>query len=306
MTDQAIHSQIEKLIRDHRVVLFMKGNKHFPQCGFSAQVVQILKRSGVAFETVNVLSDPAMRDGIKAFSNWPTIPQLYIAGEFIGGCDIVRELHASGELEAKLGVAPAQVATPTVTIDDAAAAAIRSADEGNGDLLHLDIDESFHYEFYFGPAEPGDVEVVANGIRLTLSRESAGRANGLFISWVKTGDGGAFRMDNPNEPPRVRGVSAREVKAWIDGGKPFEMFDVRTDEERKVASVAQARALDDAGIRHLGSLDKGTAIVFMCHHGSRSRAAAERAVAEGFRQVYNLEGGIDAWSVEVDSTVARY
>jgi monothiol glutaredoxin len=80
----------------------MKGNPMFPQCGFSARVVQILKHSGVSFESVNVLEDPEIRDGIKVFSDWPTIPQLYVKGEFVGGCDIVTEMFQSGELQALL------------------------------------------------------------------------------------------------------------------------------------------------------------------------------------------------------------
>ncbi len=95
-------AQIAKLIADHKVVLFMKGSKSFPQCGFSSRVVELLKREGVPFETVNVLADPAIREGIKEFSNWPTIPQLYVGGKFIGGCDIVTELAASGDLAKEL------------------------------------------------------------------------------------------------------------------------------------------------------------------------------------------------------------
>jgi monothiol glutaredoxin len=83
-------------------MLFMKGTPMFPQCGFSARVIQILKHAGVPFKTVNVLEDPEIRDGIKAFSNWPTIPQLYVKGEFIGGCDIVTEMYQSGELQTLL------------------------------------------------------------------------------------------------------------------------------------------------------------------------------------------------------------
>ena len=101
--EQEIKTQIESLIGDNRVMLFMKGNKIFPSCGFSARVVQILKAQGVPFETFNVLSDPAMRQGIKEFSDWPTIPQLYVGGEFVGGCDIVTQMHESGELATLLG-----------------------------------------------------------------------------------------------------------------------------------------------------------------------------------------------------------
>ncbi len=93
---------IAQLIADNRVMLFMKGNRLFPQCGFSSSVLEILKSHKVPFGTFNVLQDMSVREGIKAYSQWPTIPQLYIDGEFIGGCDIVREMEQTGELAAKL------------------------------------------------------------------------------------------------------------------------------------------------------------------------------------------------------------
>ena len=96
MSDAATHIQNE--IDSAGVVLFMKGTPVFPQCGFSGQVVQILSHVGIAFKGVNVLEDDEMRENIKTFSNWPTIPQLYVKGEFVGGCDIIREMFEEGEL----------------------------------------------------------------------------------------------------------------------------------------------------------------------------------------------------------------
>jgi monothiol glutaredoxin len=307
MLPDTVKSQLEELIKKNKVLLFMKGNKHFPQCGFSAQVIKILKETGTTFETVNVLSDPAVRDGIKEYSNWPTIPQLYVEGEFIGGCDIVKEMYATGDLQKKLGVtaAPAApVAPPKVTIDAGAAKALAAADENNGEVLRLEVSETFAYDLFFGPKQPNDIVVTTSGLAVHFDHASAKLANGMSIAWVETADGGAFRIDNPNEPPRVKGLTPREVKQWIDSGKAFEFFDVRTDEELRTAKVERARHLD--GMDGLASVDKATPIVFMCHHGVRSRNAAERAVREGFKNVYNLEGGIDAWSQSVDSTVPRY
>ncbi|MDP1573843.1 MAG: Grx4 family monothiol glutaredoxin [Coxiellaceae bacterium] len=94
-----IHDKIQQIITESPVVLFMKGTADFPQCGFSSKVVHLLRSSGIAFTDVNVLADDEMRQGIKDFTNWPTIPQLYIKGEFVGGCDIVTELYTSGELQ---------------------------------------------------------------------------------------------------------------------------------------------------------------------------------------------------------------
>jgi monothiol glutaredoxin len=93
-----LQARIEREIHDHDVVLFMKGTPVFPQCGFSAVMVQVLTHLGVKFKGIDVLSDPALRQGIKAFSDWPTVPQLYVKGEFMGGCDIVREMFETGEL----------------------------------------------------------------------------------------------------------------------------------------------------------------------------------------------------------------
>ena len=99
----SIFDVIKSDISANDVVLYMKGTKTMPQCGFSATVVEVLKRSGIEdYKDVNVLADPDIREGIKAFTNWPTVPQLYVKGEFIGGCDIVREMYQSGELEALL------------------------------------------------------------------------------------------------------------------------------------------------------------------------------------------------------------
>ena len=94
-----VSEQIKKDISENDVVLYMKGTPVQPMCGFSAMTVQILSHMGVKFKGVNVLEDPALRQGIKEFANWPTIPQLYVKGEFVGGCDIVREMYESGELE---------------------------------------------------------------------------------------------------------------------------------------------------------------------------------------------------------------
>ena len=101
MSTQA-HDRIQAEITENPVMLYMKGNAMFPQCGFSARVVQILTHMGVPFKTANVLEDAGLRDGIKQFSNWPTIPQLYVKGEFVGGCDIITEMFQSGELATML------------------------------------------------------------------------------------------------------------------------------------------------------------------------------------------------------------
>jgi monothiol glutaredoxin len=113
MTDPNVAERIKRDVTDNDVVLFMKGTPVFPQCGFSAAVVQVLTHLGVKFKGIDVLADPSLRQGIKEFSSWPTIPQLYVKGEFVGGCDIIREMYETGELTELLstrGVAVTQAA----------------------------------------------------------------------------------------------------------------------------------------------------------------------------------------------------
>ena len=99
MTENPVFARIRHEVEESPVVVFMKGTPMFPQCGFSAAVVQALTNLGVKFKGIDVLSDPSLREGIKQYTNWPTIPQLYVKGEFVGGCDIVREMYGTGELQ---------------------------------------------------------------------------------------------------------------------------------------------------------------------------------------------------------------
>jgi monothiol glutaredoxin len=94
-----VMDDIAREVRENRILLYMKGTPSFPMCGFSAATVNVLRDIGVPFKSVDVLAEPEKRDAIKSYSNWPTIPQLYVNGKFVGGCDIIREMHAKGELE---------------------------------------------------------------------------------------------------------------------------------------------------------------------------------------------------------------
>lgn len=303
-----VRQQIDELIRNHKVVLFMKGTRSFPQCGFSARAIEIFKRCGVTVKDVNVLADPAVRQGIKDYSNWPTIPQAYIDGQFVGGSDILLEMYENGELQKLLGLeAPAAgpVPAPRVTVTPAAVAAFQAAagEAGPNEVLRFDVSPTFQVDLFFGPTAKDDFVVESGGLRLHVAKGCAARADGVTIDFVDGPAGAGFRVDNPNEPAKVKTVSARELKAKLDAGETVHLFDVRGERERETASIRGAKPLDD---KALAGLDKDATIVVHCHHGVRSRSAAERLVQDGFRNVYNLTGGIDAWSVEVDSTVPRY
>jgi monothiol glutaredoxin len=302
----ATRERIEGLVRAHPVVLFMKGTRQGPQCGFSATVVGILDRLVPDYRTVDVLADPEIRDGIKTYSSWPTIPQLYVGGEFLGGCDIIQEMFASGELHDSFGIPRTGAGSPTLVITDAAAAALRQlAENAAGRDLHLGVDARFQTGLYFGPPEAGEIRVEANGITIAMDPLTASRADGVAIDARETQEGPAFQVDNPNAP-RVQPLAASRLKEMLEARDPFELVDVRTPEECEKAAIPGARLLDEKLHGELEALDRATTLVFHCHHGGRSQRAAEHFAGLGFRSVYNLTGGIDAWSQEVDPSVPRY
>ena len=304
--DEAIRERIQSVILSNDIVLFMKGTPTAPQCGFSAQVISILDTLGPDYASVNVLEDGSVRQGIKEFSDWPTIPQLYVKGEFVGGCDIVKEMFESGELEEKLGVQLEDVPPPEITVTERAAAAFSDALQNETEFVRLQIDARFAHSLAIGPRQPKDVAVDAGGLTLLLDRASAKRAQGVTVDFIDAPEGAAFKIDNPNEPPRVRPITATELKQRFETGEPLELFDVRTPRERDIARIEGGRLLDADAQKHIMGLPKDTVLVFYCHHGSRSQQAAEFFCSHGFSRVYNLEGGIDAWSESVDSDVPRY
>jgi monothiol glutaredoxin len=306
----SIHDRIRQLVETHDVVLFMKGTRSAPQCGFSARVVDILDEYLDDYTTIDVLSDPALRDGIKAFSNWPTIPQLYVRSKFVGGSDIVHEMVQSGELAAVLGAEPMELAVPEVQLTPAAKAAFLRFWETDGDtdepVVRLTIGSDFEALLDLDEERDGDVVVDLGGLALVMTRSTAKRAHGVVIDFVERGGQVGFRVENPGKPPTVKSLRVDELDQWRKRNRPHLLLDVRTPEERETARIEPSELLDEAMRGTLEELDREKTIVCYCHHGMRSRRAAEHLIRMGFRDVHNLEGGIDAWSLHVDPSVPRY
>ena len=299
-------ARISELTQSESVFLFMKGDPTAPQCGFSAQVVSILDRLIPSYGSFDVLSDPEIRNGIKEFSDWPTIPQLYVGGEFMGGCDIIKEMYENGELHEALGVERAGSKPPEIHLTPPAAEFLRQAlDKADQAALQLSIDARFQSSLGIGPAQAGQMEVVSSGIAFNIDPDSASRADGVRIDAVDTPEGLRLAIDNPNAP-RVGQLAVATLKQWMDSGERFEFFDVRTAEERATAQIPGSKLLDAESRSYLEGLSRDTPIVFHCHHGGRSQAAAEHYAQFGFTNVHNLEGGIDAWSAEIDPSIPRY
>ncbi|MCB9750910.1 MAG: Grx4 family monothiol glutaredoxin [Myxococcales bacterium] len=304
-----VQQRLAHIVASAPVVLFMKGNRRQPQCGFSATVVSILDQLLPDYETVNVLADHSVREGVKVFSSWPTIPQLYVKGEFIGGCDIVREMFDSGELHKALGVEERVVVPPSITVSERARAMFAEAlKDGEPDEV-IKVQISPAYQTGLGIERRGarDVIVELDGLTLAFDPISAQRAEGMSIDFIDQAGGQAgFKIDNPNAPPSVQQLSVEDLKAKLDGGEKVELFDVRTPREREVATIPGAVMLDDNAEAYIQQLDKSTPLVFHCHHGGRSQRAAEYFLSQGYTKVFNVIGGIDAWSLRVDSSVPRY
>ncbi len=306
--DENVRQEIAELIGSNEVVLFMKGDRRSPQCGFSATVVGILDSMVSDYHTVDVLKAPHIRDGIKTFSSWPTVPQLYVKGEFVGGCDIIQEMFGSGEIYKTLGVEPREIIQPTIEVTAAAAEALQQASTqhaGDGRELHLSVDATFQANLSVAPRTPADVEAITSGTLLLLDPISASRANGITIDVSDTPNGQAFKIDNPNAP-RIQSMSVRELKTALDAIDALELLDVRTPEERAIAAIPGAVLLNEEEATRIESLPRDTKLVLHCHHGGRAQQAAEQFISLGFSQVFNVIGGIDAWSQEIDPNVPRY
>ena len=306
--DEVTRESIEALINAHSILLFMKGTRAQPQCGFSAATVKILDMFDREYETVNVLADATLREGIKAYGQWPTVPQLYVNGELIGGCDIVTELFESGELFDVLGLKLPAHTVPEITFSDKAVAAVRHALDQQPDemSLHVRIDARWRTHLDLAPPKAHEIHADADGIAVRMDRSTAQRANGLLVDVVETLQGSDFAFENPNAPPAVKQMDVSTLNANIESGESVYLFDVRDPDERAQAQIKAAVPFDEGAQRLIETLPKDTPLVFHCHGGGRSQVAAERYRLRGFVNVYNLAGGIDAWSLHVDPMVPRY
>ena len=304
--DPATRERIETLLAEHRVVLFMKGNRRQPMCGFSAAATNTLNELLPDYHTVNVLEDPEIREGIKAYGEWPTIPQLYVEGELVGGSDIIRQMYTSGELHALFGAALPDRTPPQITITDAAAEAIRQGTaNAQGVALHLEIGPDHSAGFQLAPAGEHDIVALANGLEVHFDPASAQRAKGIVIDWVSTVQGEGLSLKFPGAQ-EIHSITVQELQARLAAGS-ITLIDVRPAQGRaQAAPLAQARVLEDEGYESLAALPKDTPLAFICHHGTSSRAMAERFAAHGFSNLHNVEGGMDAWARAVDASMPRY
>lgn len=299
--DDQTRQAIDALLTDNPVVLFMKGTPQQPQCGFSAKTTAALDQLLPYYVTINVLEYPEVREGIKEYGNWPTIPQLYVNKELIGGSDIVLEMLDSGELAEVLGVDQPDVEAPAIEISDEAMAAINNALAGQPNAaLRLQIDAGFTHSLALEPPKPGQVEAAAGELQILMDKFTASRANGLKISLAEELAGTRFVFDNPNAPPPVHQMDVHALKAKLDSSEEVLLFDVRNDDERARAVIQGARPWDQEAMQLIDSLPKDTELVFHCHLGGRSQQAADHYRRQGYQNLHNVTGGIKAWAEHIE------
>ena len=304
--DDAVKSKIENYLQSNRVVLFMKGNPQQPMCGFSAKTVAALDSVVPDYASVNVLDDADIREGIKVYGNWPTIPQLYIDGELVGGCDIVLNMLNNGELHECLGLEAPDRTPPEVTVTEQAAAKILEAMQGHeGIALHFQIDANWDSQFNLAAPEGNEIATQSNGIDILMDLATAQRARGATIDWVSTMQGEGLAIDLPQAPPPVNQMAVQELAKKIESGA-MTLVDIRGDDDRARAFIEGSVVLTRDMMEELEKMPKDSEIAFLCHHGNASQGAAEYFRKQGFTKISNVAGGINAWSLEIDSSVPTY
>ena len=304
--NDAVKTRIEDYVKGNKVVLFMKGTPQQPQCGFSAKTVAVLDSLVPDYVAVNVLDDSDIREGIKVYGNWPTIPQLYINGELVGGCDIILNMLNSGELHQCLGLEEPDRTAPEITVTAAASEKILEAMQGHeGIALHFQVDANWDAQFNLAPPQGNEIESESNGIRVLMDIATAQRARGAVIDWASTMQGEGLAIDLPQAPAPVKQMTVLELAGKLKAGEVI-LVDVRGADDRSRAQIEGSLVLDRETIEKIEGMPKDTGIAFMCHHGNSSMGAAEYFRKQGFTDVSNVAGGIHAWSMEVDSSVPAY
>lgn len=304
--NDAVKSRIEDYVKNNKVVLFMKGTRQQPMCGFSAKTVAALDSVVPDYVTVNVLDDAEIREGIKVYGNWPTIPQLYIDGELMGGCDIVLNMLNSGELHECLGAEAPDRTPPEIKVTDIAAEKIREVMAGQqGVGLFFNVDANWNAGFDLGPPQGHEIVAESNGLKFHMDIATAQRARGATIDWVSNMQGEGLTIDLPGAPPPFKQLSVRDLAERMKAGD-IMLIDIRGDAERALASIEGALPLDQDLMAKLEAMPKDTGLAFLCHNGNSSQGAAEYFRKQGFTDVNNVTGGIHAWALEIDPTVPTY
>ncbi len=302
----SVKSKIDNYVHGNKVVLFMKGTPQQPQCGFSAKTIAALDSLLPDYASVDVLEDSEIREGIKVYGNWPTIPQLYIDGELVGGCDIVLNMLNSGELHECLDLEPPDRTPPEITITEIAATQLKESMQGHeGIELHFQVDANWNSQFNLAPAEGNEISTESNGVRILMDLATAQRARGAVIDWVSSIEGEGLAIDLPQAPPPAKQMTVQELAKKLEADK-ITLVDIRGDDERSRAFIESAEILTREVMDKLEQMPKDSEIAFLCQHGNASQGAAEYFRKKGDTKISNVAGGVQAWAQEINTSLPAF
>ena len=302
----SVKSKIDNYVHSNKVVLFMKGTPQQPECGVSAKTIAALDSLLPDYASVNVLEDSEIREGIKVYGNWPTIPQLYIDGELVGGCDIVLNMLNSGELHECLNLDPPDRTPPEITLTAVAADQIKESMQGHeGIALHFQVDANWNSQFHLAPAEGNEISTESNGVRILMDLATAQRARGAVIDWVSSIEGEGLAIDLPQAPPPVKQMTVQELAKKLEADN-ITLVDIRGDDERARAFIEGAEILTREVMDKLEQMPKESEIAFLCQHGNASQGAAEYFRKKGFTKISNVAGGVQAWAQEINTSLPAF
>lgn len=311
--------KVKEIVESEPLVVFAKGTKEAPRCGFSARAIDIVKSLGKPFTVVDILADPTIRPALVAFSDFPTSPQLFVKGELVGGSDIVQELYQAGELQRQVyaafgeewtdeaaGEAPFEVTPPALE-------KLKSFRESKDEFVRVDItimgSERNHALSLETKALPTDLRWTIDGLGFAVDPKIRGEFDKLKIDWVDNNGSQGFAVTDIGDPPKPAvpaTVSPDEALALVEDGKDGDggkvwLVDVREESEWKTGHAAEAILLPMSKFeQQVGEVGfgKDDTILLYCASGGRSGMAVEQLRKQGFRKARNL-GGVANWKGEL-------
>lgn len=305
----ADRQRIETLLRAHRLVVFMNGAPDAPERFFSHKICRLLDGLGLDYAYVDVSADSKLREQIKAYGGLQAIPQLYLDGQPLGGNEVVEQMAGADELHAALGLPVPDRTPPAVRLTPAAAEFLRGVVRGKGEgtVVDIAVDPQFRSSLRFGPRRNDAIAAEMDGVALQFDLASARRAEGLSIDWQDVERGPSLLLSHPRAPvPKpVRWISPSEADARVRAGT-LTIVDLRREEERALARLSVPFLYLDEGTHEIRHMPPQAPLAVLCHRGERCWHGAQHLVQLGHRDVYAIEGGIDAWAADVDASIPRY
>ncbi|MDF1663027.1 MAG: Grx4 family monothiol glutaredoxin [Planctomycetota bacterium] len=303
---------VKDVVTEDKIVVFAKGTKEVPRCGFSARAIQVVQSAGKPFKVVDILSDPSIRPALVAFSSWPTTPQVYLDGEFLGGSDIILELHESGELQKKIANSYGEEYKEVqdnqrVEVTDEAVKMVKEFMETDADFLRLSVQvkegaRAYSLELDSHTSAATDLKWKVKGLTVIVAKTMSELFEKLEVSWVNKDGNEGFAVKEIGNPPALpvpididKADLARLMRSEIKEGKLW-IVDVREDDEWKSGHGEEAVHLPLSRLEKVwkdAGFDPKDTLVFYCAAGKRSLSAANHFRHKlGYPNTRSLVGGI--------------